>query len=72
VAGAAVAGGTAMVNDLSAGVSSSVVTHSVASPRFKSQATMEEHTRFKLRVEVLMLEIKDHNHKGRQGRLLCR
>jgi transposase len=28
---------------------------------------MEERTRFKLRVEVLMLKIKDRNHKGKQG-----
>ena len=32
-----------------------------------NMATLEERTRFKLRCEVLMLEIKDRNHKGRQG-----
>ena len=31
--------------------------------------TLEERTRFKLRCEVLMLEIKDRNHKGKQGAL---
>ena len=34
-----------------------------------NMATLEERTRFKLRCEVLMLEIKDRNHKGRQGAL---
>ena len=32
-----------------------------------NMATLEERTRFKLRCEVLMLEIKDRNHKGKQG-----
>jgi len=30
-------------------------------------ATLQERTRFKLRCEVLMVEIKDRNHKGKQG-----
>ena len=34
-----------------------------------NMATLEERTRFKLRCEVLMLEIKDRNHKGKQGAL---
>ena len=33
-----------------------------------NMATLEERTRFKLRCEVLMLEIK-RNHKGKQGAL---
>ena len=32
-----------------------------------NMATLEERTRFKLRCEVLMLEIKDRNHKGKQA-----
>jgi hypothetical protein len=34
-----------------------------------NMATLEERTRFKLRCEVLMLEIKDRNHKGKRGAL---
>ena len=35
-----------------------------------NMATLEERTRFKLRCEVLMLEIKDRNHRGETGRAL--
>ena len=34
-----------------------------------NMATLEERTRFKLRCEVLMVEIKDRNHKGKRGAL---
>jgi len=35
-----------------------------------NMATLEERTRFELRCEVLMLEIKDRNHRGETGRAL--
>jgi hypothetical protein len=58
-----VAAGTGM-DDLAAGAAA---TRSVAAPRFKVAPTMEARLQFKLRIEVQMFEIKDRNHKGRQG-----
>jgi hypothetical protein len=65
------------MDDLAAGAAA---TRLVAAPRFRLAPTLEcqcsrvganlnlgGRLQFKLRVEVLMLDIKDRNHGGRQG-----